>query len=217
MTIVRGVARRHNVVTEGGDVSQWWSPEPIARRAVELLGVRPGDRVLDLGAGTGALSRAVIAAGGIVTAVELDPKFEDELRAVVGDRGSVVIGDVLSVELERHDLAITNPPWELDWEARFLLRGASLARRCAGIVSADAHHTPKRLEGGWRHLREHVVEHCVPRVAYSARGTGQEETDLVVVSLRSRPRASGEHDTVQVGTFEWRTPTKRRRALVEGT
>lgn len=40
---------------------------------VEAAGVRGGDLVVDLGAGTGALTRPLLAAGARVLAVELHP------------------------------------------------------------------------------------------------------------------------------------------------
>jgi ubiquinone/menaquinone biosynthesis C-methylase UbiE len=52
------------------------------RRSPAELGIGPGSRVLDLAAGTGKLTRALVAYGFAVTAVEpLEP-----LRAVLGDK-----------------------------------------------------------------------------------------------------------------------------------
>jgi predicted RNA methylase len=197
--IVRGVAKRHDVETAGGKISQWFTPPWLAKRAVELLGVKPGMRVLDLGAGAGALSKACIVAGATVTAVEIDPDLAPQLEHVLGGHGLVEIGDVLTLELERHDLAICNPPWEADLETRFLRRALELAPKALGIVSGDAHSTPKRFANGWQYMRQLAVEHVVPRPSFNAAGTtGQEECDLVLVGPRARPRAPGEVDLVEV-------------------
>jgi 16S rRNA (adenine1518-N6/adenine1519-N6)-dimethyltransferase len=42
------------------------------RRVVRLAGVQPGEHVVEVGAGVGALTLALVEAGANVTAVELD-------------------------------------------------------------------------------------------------------------------------------------------------
>jgi 16S rRNA (adenine1518-N6/adenine1519-N6)-dimethyltransferase len=49
----------------------------IARLAVDA----PGDRVLEIGAGTGALTAALLRLGGAVTAFDLDPQMVEILRS----------------------------------------------------------------------------------------------------------------------------------------
>jgi SAM-dependent methyltransferase len=58
-----------------------YGPAVIGATAAEL-GIRPGDRVLDLAAGTGKLTRALVAYGFDVVAVEP----QAPLRAVLGDK-----------------------------------------------------------------------------------------------------------------------------------
>jgi len=58
-----------------------YAPAVIGAIAAEL-GIRPGDRVLDLAAGTGKLTRALVAYGFAVTAVEP----QEPLRAVLGEK-----------------------------------------------------------------------------------------------------------------------------------
>ena len=62
--------------------------------AVESLGLAPGASVLDLAAGTGALTRALRARGVVVVAVEPD----DEMRAYVG--GDARAGYAEAIPLE---------------------------------------------------------------------------------------------------------------------
>ena len=56
----------------------------LAPLFAEFAGVRDGQRVLDVGAGTGALTRELIARGAEVVAAEPSPEFTRALRARFG-------------------------------------------------------------------------------------------------------------------------------------
>jgi SAM-dependent methyltransferase len=74
-----------------------YPPEAVAWLA-ERLGVGSGTRVLDLGAGTGKLTRALVELGADVVAVEPGTKMLAELRAAVpGARG--LLGSAESIPL----------------------------------------------------------------------------------------------------------------------
>lgn len=69
-----------------------------ARRIARLAGVGPGDRVLEIGPGLGALTVALAETGAEVTAVELDRHLLAVLRETVEPLGvRVVHGDALRV------------------------------------------------------------------------------------------------------------------------
>ncbi len=94
-------------------------------------GIRHGDLVLDLGAGTGALTAALVEAGARVIAVELHPARVAELRdRFAGDPVTVVRADVSRARLPRRPFrVVANPPWSLAETVRAsLLRSPSLIR-----------------------------------------------------------------------------------------
>lgn len=92
-----------------------------ARTLVAHAGVRPGERIYDLGAGTGLITSAVLAAGGSVTAVERDPNLARKLRDRFGGRGVAVIeADLESVAFAPPFSVVANPPFN---------RTAALLRR----------------------------------------------------------------------------------------
>jgi 23S rRNA (adenine-N6)-dimethyltransferase len=99
----------------------------VVRRA----GIRPGDLVVDLGAGHGALTSALLAAGARVVAVELHAAR----AAALGDRYArdpvtVVRADVTTVALPRRPFrVVANPPWAVAESVRaHLLRSPALVR-----------------------------------------------------------------------------------------
>lgn len=88
--------------------------DPWARRVVAASGVGPDDLVLDLGSGTGALTRPLAERGARVIAVELHTGRADRLRrACSGQRRvTVVEDDLMSVPLPRRPFrVVANPPY----------------------------------------------------------------------------------------------------------
>jgi len=75
---------------------------------VRDAGVEPGTLALDLGAGAGALTRALVDAGARVRAIELDPAALRELRSRFGadSRVEVVDGDATTVPLPSEPFAV---------------------------------------------------------------------------------------------------------------
>ncbi|MFA9479239.1 16S rRNA (adenine(1518)-N(6)/adenine(1519)-N(6))-dimethyltransferase RsmA [Phycisphaerales bacterium AB-hyl4] len=69
------------------------------RKILAAAELSPGDRVLEVGPGTGTLSEALLEAGAHLVAVELDTDLEPILRerlAPFGDRAHLVVGDILA-------------------------------------------------------------------------------------------------------------------------
>jgi 23S rRNA (adenine-N6)-dimethyltransferase len=105
-----------------------------ARRLVEGAGIQPGDLVLDLGAGTGALTAPLVVAGARVVAFELHPQRAQQLRDRFDRRSvTVVQADVRDLRLPRRPFrVVANPPFTCT---------AAILRRLLGpgskLVSAD--------------------------------------------------------------------------------
>jgi 23S rRNA (adenine-N6)-dimethyltransferase len=63
----------------------------LAAELVRDAGVRSGDRAVDIGAGTGVLTIALVEAGASVTALELDPVLAADLRRRFAERDVKVV------------------------------------------------------------------------------------------------------------------------------
>jgi 23S rRNA (adenine-N6)-dimethyltransferase len=80
---------------------------------VAAAGVRPGELVLDIGAGDGALTAHLVGAGARVVAVELHPARACLLRERFGEV-TVVHGDAASLRLPRRPYrVVANPPYRI--------------------------------------------------------------------------------------------------------
>jgi 23S rRNA (adenine-N6)-dimethyltransferase len=86
-----------------------------ASRLVDLAAVGPGDLVLDVGAGTGAITAALVRAGASVVAVELHPRRATLMRARFADLAvTVVQADAADLRLPRRPFkVVANPPFNV--------------------------------------------------------------------------------------------------------
>jgi 23S rRNA (adenine-N6)-dimethyltransferase len=129
--------------------------------------------VLDIGAGTGALTRALLEAGARVIAVERDPSLAADLRARFGKRVSVVEADVLEWSLPTKPFAVVAP-------LPFAGSGAILKRLLDGPVAqadvivewafAQKHAAiwPATLKGTyWRALYDVEIARHLHRTAFT--------------------------------------------------
>jgi 23S rRNA (adenine-N6)-dimethyltransferase len=122
--------------------------EPWAERIVAQASISPGELVLDIGAGTGALTAPLVTAGARVIAIELHPQRAQLLRdRFDGKRVRVLQVDVSDLRLPRRPFrVVANPPFGL---TTALLR--RLLHRHSQLVRADLvvpHHVAARWSAG---------------------------------------------------------------------
>jgi ubiquinone/menaquinone biosynthesis C-methylase UbiE len=120
----RELKTKHRALWASGDypaVAAELIPE-LGPALVQAAGVRPGDRILDVAAGSGNASIPAAEAGAIVTASDLTPELFDAGRRIAAQRG---------VDLE----------WvEADAEALpFADNGFDIVLSCVGVMFAPHH------------------------------------------------------------------------------
>ena len=111
-TEVRGLLDRFGIRPKRS-LGQNFVVEPnTVRRIAELAGVGPGDRVVEVGPGLGALTLALLETGAEVTAVEVDDVLVDVLGEVAGDHGAlrIVHADAMGVDWAS---LLGDGPWKL--------------------------------------------------------------------------------------------------------
>jgi len=96
----------------------WWGWHQLDARWAERLvadsGVGRGDLVVDVGAGTGALTAPLIDAGARVIAIELHPRRAEALRKRFGRLAVVVEADAADLRLPRRPFhVVANPPFAI--------------------------------------------------------------------------------------------------------
>ncbi|KAK6941079.1 Ribosomal RNA adenine methyltransferase KsgA/Erm [Dillenia turbinata] len=106
---------------------------------VEKSGIKPTDVILEIGPGTGNLTKKLLEAGKSVVAVELDPRMVLELQRRFQDtpfsnRLKVIQGDVLKCELPYFDICVANIPYQISSPLTFKLLSHRPAFRCAVIM-----------------------------------------------------------------------------------
>ena len=119
--------------------------QALVRRLIRSLDITPGELIVDIGAGRGALTFACAAAGAFVVAIERDPVWARQLAAEVRARGlsarvEVVRADALTWRLPDEPFrVVANPPFGMstDLLGRLLDDPTHGPDRCDLILQVD--------------------------------------------------------------------------------
>jgi 16S rRNA (adenine1518-N6/adenine1519-N6)-dimethyltransferase len=71
----------------------------LTERIARIAAVGPGDQVLEVGPGLGALTLALHATGATVTAIEIDHRLAETLRETLPDEVRVVRADAIELDI----------------------------------------------------------------------------------------------------------------------
>ena len=163
-----------------------------AQRLVSSAGIRPGDLVLDIGAGTGAITAPLVAAGARVVAVELHPGRAQALRSRFAQASVIVVqADAADLRLPRRPFrVVANPPFAVTSRLlrRLLVGGNQLV--CADLV-LDQHAAARWADGQvrgshrWMATFDLQIAQRLPRSAFIPRPT----VDAVVLHIERRARS----------------------------
>ncbi|MGZ4289034.1 MAG: ribosomal RNA small subunit methyltransferase A [Gaiellaceae bacterium] len=186
----------------------------FADELVRDAGVLPGTLVLDLGAGGGALTRALVDAGARVRAVELDPAALRQLEARFGadPRVEIVEGDARLLPLPSEPFSVVaNLPFAAGTAILRRLLGdpdVRLAQLDAivewGLASKRTAVWPSTVLGcRWGAWYELSLVRRVPRACFAPPPT----VDAAVLRAKRRPQPLVRHE--EAGAYE----TELRRAF----
>ncbi len=171
----------------------------VIDRVVSTAAVTPRDRVLEVGAGTGTLTRALATAGAEVVAIEIDPRLRPVLsEELAGTTAQVVYADALEVDYQQ---LVQPPPWKaianlpyqvgtmllLDW-LRFVpalteftvMVQQEVGDRLAAEVGNPAYGLPSVVTG--LHGEARIAFKVGPQVFFPA-----PRVSSVVITIRRRP------------------------------
>ncbi|KAI0072170.1 rRNA adenine dimethylase [Panus rudis PR-1116 ss-1] len=90
----------------------------VAQTIVDKANLRPTDKVLEVGPGTGNLTVRILEKAKHVTAVEMDPRMAAELTKRVQGKPEqrkleIMIGDFVKATLPYFDVCISNTPYQI--------------------------------------------------------------------------------------------------------
>lgn len=116
----------------------------IVGRLLQALAVRPGERVLEIGTGTGYLTACLAELGGVVTSVEIDPALAAAARARLDAMGltaiNIQVADGLAGPVDGGPFDVIAVTGSLPTEAPLAMLRAQLTEggRLFAIVGEDA-------------------------------------------------------------------------------
>ena len=134
------------------DFGQFDSPEDVVARVIQLAGIEPGMAVLEPSAGIGNIAYAAEAAGGKVTAIEIDPKRCEKLKGTASVNAHH--HDFLQqTPLPHFDRVVMNPPFAKQADIDHVLHAAKCLKsggRLVAVMSASVMFRENRKTADFR-------------------------------------------------------------------
>ncbi|MDP6529731.1 MAG: 16S rRNA (adenine(1518)-N(6)/adenine(1519)-N(6))-dimethyltransferase RsmA [Gemmatimonadota bacterium] len=176
------ILERHGLVPRKRWGQNFLHDRAVAQRIVDAAGISPGDRVLEIGPGLGALTGPLLDAGAVVTAVELDRGIAACLTDRLGGREGleIIVADVLRVDPAR----LPNDPVRLVANLPYSITGPILSMI---LTSPDRFHSAVLM------VQREVARRLVA-------GSGGREIGAPAVLLRLLYRVKKQFD-VGTGAF----------------
>ncbi len=214
----KSILRRYGIRLRRSAGQHFLVNERVAELEVELAEVSPGERVLEVGAGIGNLTKYLLEAGCRVVAVEKDPLLARVLRErFQGEELEVLTGDVLRVEVPEVGKVVSNPPFSISSPLLFMLlrmgleRGVLLLQRefARRIVAEPGSREYSRLSVGCRFYADWRIAASVGRGSFYP--PPEVDASVVVFTPKERMRVDEEFFLRFTGMlFPYRRKTLRR-------
>lgn len=116
------------------DFGQFDSPSAVVARVIQLSRIESGMAVLEPSAGLGNIARAAEAAGGRVTAIEIDSKRAKALGDI--PHIEIHVDDFLSIHrVASFDRVVMNPPFARQDDIRHVLHASRFLKPGGRLVS----------------------------------------------------------------------------------
>lgn len=226
---MRQLLTRHGLSPRTSLGQHFLADPNITRRVVSVAEIESGDRVLEVGAGTGTLTRALVEAGADVLAIEVDerlkPVLEETLeglavRVMFADAARVDYPDLLG---EGPWKVVANLPYQigtqlvLDWlrlvpaiSDLTVMVQLEVAQRLAALPGTDAYGLPSVVAALYGSVR--IAFRIPPHVFYPP---PRVESAVVRVVRREPPAAAvGAVELAAAGFGQRRKMLRRALSVV---
>jgi 16S rRNA (adenine1518-N6/adenine1519-N6)-dimethyltransferase len=211
-------------------LGQHFLVEPnVVRRIVAIAGVGPGDRVLEIGAGAGTLTRGLAAAGATVVALEVDERLRPVLDEVLDGVDGVEVRfadatrlDLGSLVAEGRWIVVANLPYNVGIPLVLdLLRFAPTVARLVVMLQREAVERLAAGPGSKVYGVPSVVAglHAAVAVALRVPPTvflPRPEVESAVAVLERRPAAGDTERAIQLATVAFSQRRKMLRRSLAG-
>lgn len=151
-TAIRSLLAEHGLEPSRALGQNFVADANTVRRIARLAKVGAGDRVVEIGAGLGSLTLALLETGAAVTAVEIDRHLAPILREVVEPAGATVVqGDAMGLDWDGM-LGPVDPahPWVLVANLPYNIATPLVLDLLAGVPQIDRMLVMVQMEVGER-------------------------------------------------------------------